>query len=78
MTIDAEEVDRLELSLDVLEALIAKVAQHFPQWSGFGLAMQAYQTRALELIDVVAALARQYQFETMLSQLQKVLDEPVD
>ena len=65
LTIDAEEVDRLELSLDVLEALIAKVAQHFPQWSGFGLAMQAYQTRALELIDVVAALARQYKVRLM-------------
>jgi RHH-type proline utilization regulon transcriptional repressor/proline dehydrogenase/delta 1-pyrroline-5-carboxylate dehydrogenase len=47
LTIDAEEVDRLELSLDVFEALAAQVAQHFPQWRGFGLALQAYQTRAL-------------------------------
>ena len=36
LTIDAEEVDRLELSLEVFEALAALVAQHFPQWRGFG------------------------------------------
>jgi RHH-type transcriptional regulator, proline utilization regulon repressor / proline dehydrogenase / delta 1-pyrroline-5-carboxylate dehydrogenase len=65
LTIDAEEVDRLELSLGVLEALLARVAQHYPQWSGLGLAMQAYQTRALELIAHVAALARQYQVRLM-------------
>jgi RHH-type proline utilization regulon transcriptional repressor/proline dehydrogenase/delta 1-pyrroline-5-carboxylate dehydrogenase len=65
LTIDAEEVDRLEISLDVLEALIAKVSQHYPQWTGFGLAMQAYQTRALELIDAVAALGRKYKVRLM-------------
>jgi RHH-type proline utilization regulon transcriptional repressor/proline dehydrogenase/delta 1-pyrroline-5-carboxylate dehydrogenase len=65
LTIDAEEVDRLELSLDVFEALAARVAQHCPQWSGFGLAMQAYQTRALELIDHITALARQYKIRLM-------------
>ncbi|MEY4345604.1 MAG: hypothetical protein RL032_1436, partial [Pseudomonadota bacterium] len=65
LTIDAEEVDRLELSLDVLEALMAQVAQHYPLWSGLGLAMQAYQTRALELIDHVAALARKHQVRLM-------------
>jgi RHH-type proline utilization regulon transcriptional repressor/proline dehydrogenase/delta 1-pyrroline-5-carboxylate dehydrogenase len=54
LTIDAEEVDRLELSLDVFEALAAQVAQAHPQWQGFGLALQAYQTRALELIAHVA------------------------
>jgi RHH-type transcriptional regulator, proline utilization regulon repressor / proline dehydrogenase / delta 1-pyrroline-5-carboxylate dehydrogenase len=65
LTIDAEEVDRLELSLEVFEALIAKVAQHHPQWAGFGLAMQAYQTRALELIDHITALARKYKVRLM-------------
>jgi RHH-type proline utilization regulon transcriptional repressor/proline dehydrogenase/delta 1-pyrroline-5-carboxylate dehydrogenase len=65
LTIDAEEVDRLELSLDVFEALAARVAQHFPQWQGFGLAMQAYQTRALELIEHVTALARKYRLRLM-------------
>ncbi|OOG50824.1 L-glutamate gamma-semialdehyde dehydrogenase [Polaromonas sp. C04] len=65
LTIDAEEVDRLELSLDVFEALAARVAQHFPQWRGFGLAMQAYQTRALELIAHITALARKYRLRLM-------------
>ncbi|PKO41586.1 MAG: delta-1-pyrroline-5-carboxylate dehydrogenase [Betaproteobacteria bacterium HGW-Betaproteobacteria-3] len=65
LTIDAEEVDRLELSLDVFEALAAQVAQHHPQWRGFGLALQAYQTRALELIAHVTALARKYKLRLM-------------
>lgn len=65
LTIDAEEVDRLELSLDVFEALAALVAEHCPQWQGLGLAMQAYQTRAVELIGHIAALARQYKIRFM-------------
>jgi RHH-type proline utilization regulon transcriptional repressor/proline dehydrogenase/delta 1-pyrroline-5-carboxylate dehydrogenase len=65
LTIDAEEVDRLELSLEVFEALAAHVAQHAPQWTGFGLAMQAYQTRALELIEHVAAIGRKYKIRLM-------------
>jgi RHH-type transcriptional regulator, proline utilization regulon repressor / proline dehydrogenase / delta 1-pyrroline-5-carboxylate dehydrogenase len=65
LTVDAEEVDRLELSLDVFEALAALVAAHHPQWQGFGLAMQAYQTRALELIAHVTALARKYKLRFM-------------
>ena len=65
LTIDAEEVDRLELSLDVFEALARLVAQHCPQWQGFGLALQAYQTRAVELIEHVAALGRQHRLRFM-------------
>ncbi len=65
LTIDAEEVDRLELSLDVFEALAAQVARHFPQWTGFGLALQSYQTRALELIEHIAAIARKYRIRLM-------------
>jgi RHH-type transcriptional regulator, proline utilization regulon repressor / proline dehydrogenase / delta 1-pyrroline-5-carboxylate dehydrogenase len=65
LTIDAEEVDRLELSLEVLEALLVRVAAHCPQWVGLGLAMQAYQTRALELIAHVTALARKYRVKLM-------------
>ncbi len=60
LTIDAEEVDRLELSLDVLDALCTKVAAHCPQWRGLGLAMQAYQGRAMALIDHVANMARRH------------------
>jgi RHH-type transcriptional regulator, proline utilization regulon repressor / proline dehydrogenase / delta 1-pyrroline-5-carboxylate dehydrogenase len=65
LTIDAEEVDRLELSLDVFEALAAQVAVHYTQWEGFGLAMQSYQTRALELIEHVTTLARRYKLKLM-------------
>jgi RHH-type proline utilization regulon transcriptional repressor/proline dehydrogenase/delta 1-pyrroline-5-carboxylate dehydrogenase len=65
LTIDAEEVDRLELSLEVFEALVAWVAKHHPQWRGLGLAMQTYQTRALELIDHVAQLGRTYRVRLM-------------
>jgi RHH-type transcriptional regulator, proline utilization regulon repressor / proline dehydrogenase / delta 1-pyrroline-5-carboxylate dehydrogenase len=65
LTIDAEEVDRLELSLDVFEALAAQVALHHPQWAGFGLAMQSYQTRALELIAHVIDIARRYKLRLM-------------
>jgi len=65
LTIDAEEVDRLELSLEVFEALVARVAQRYPQWTGFGLALQAYQTRAVELVEHVVGLGRQYQVRLM-------------
>lgn len=60
LTIDAEEVDRLELSLDVFEALLQLIQRNYPSWSGFGLALQAYQTRALELIEHVGARGRSY------------------
>jgi len=59
LTIDAEEVERLELSLEVFDALLQRVAQHWPQWRGLGLALQAYQSRALELVHTVIAMARQ-------------------
>ncbi len=65
LTIDAEEVDRLELSLDVFEALARRVAAECPEWTGFGLAMQAYQTRAQELVAHVIALARQLKLRFM-------------
>ena len=58
LTIDAEESDRLELSLDVLDALAQRIAHEFPQWRGFGLAVQAYQTRALQVVEEVARIAR--------------------
>lgn len=54
-TVDAEEADRLELSLDVIAAVLA--SPDLAGWTGFGLAIQAYQKRALEVIDHVDALA---------------------
>jgi len=66
LTIDAEESDRLELSLQVFDALAAHVQQHAPRWRGFGLAVQAYQTRVLEVIDEVARIARARQLQFMV------------
>jgi len=56
VTIDAEEADRLDLSLDVFEALFAEPG--FDGWDGLGLAVQAYQKRAPAVIDWLAALSR--------------------
>ncbi len=55
-TIDAEEADRLELSLDLVEELA--LAPELAGWDGLGLAVQAYQKRALPVIDWLADLAR--------------------
>jgi len=66
LTIDAEESDRLELSLDVLDTLAQRIAKDFPGWQGFGLAVQAYQTRALAVIDEVAAIARRHGLKFMV------------
>jgi RHH-type transcriptional regulator, proline utilization regulon repressor / proline dehydrogenase / delta 1-pyrroline-5-carboxylate dehydrogenase len=57
-TIDAEEADRLELQLDVFEALIGDDELFANDWAGFGIAIQAYQKRAAPLCDWVAAAAR--------------------
>jgi len=66
LTIDAEETDRLELSLDVLDALAARIAVTYPHWTGFGLAVQAYQTRALAVVDAVAEIARRHRLRFMV------------
>ncbi|MFD0740324.1 bifunctional proline dehydrogenase/L-glutamate gamma-semialdehyde dehydrogenase PutA [Lysobacter koreensis] len=55
-TIDAEESDRLEMSLDVIAAAYADAS--LAGWEGYGLAVQAYQKRAPEVIDFLADLAR--------------------
>ncbi len=55
-TIDAEESDRLELSLDVIAAAYAD--KSLDGWQGYGLAVQAYQKRAPFVIDFLADLAR--------------------
>lgn len=56
LTIDAEESDRLELSLDMLATLANEPA--LQGWPGLGLAVQAYQKRAPAVIDWLAELAR--------------------
>src|SRR5688572_3801337 len=65
-TIDAEEAERLELSLDVIEALVADDDLFAGGWQGFGLALQAYQKRAVPLCDWVAALARRHNRRLMV------------
>ncbi|MCD9004732.1 bifunctional proline dehydrogenase/L-glutamate gamma-semialdehyde dehydrogenase PutA [Luteimonas sp. XNQY3] len=56
LTVDAEEADRLELSLDVIEAALTDAS--LAGWHGFGIVVQAYQKRAPFVIDWIAALAR--------------------
>jgi RHH-type proline utilization regulon transcriptional repressor/proline dehydrogenase/delta 1-pyrroline-5-carboxylate dehydrogenase len=58
LTIDAEEADRLELQLDVFEALLADDELFANGWAGFGIAIQAYQKRAVPLCAWVAEAAR--------------------
>ncbi|MCO4315780.1 bifunctional proline dehydrogenase/L-glutamate gamma-semialdehyde dehydrogenase PutA [Phyllobacterium sp. 21LDTY02-6] len=53
-TVDAEEADRLELSLDVIDRVFADPS--LDGWDGFGLAIQAYQKRALQVIEHVDRL----------------------
>jgi RHH-type proline utilization regulon transcriptional repressor/proline dehydrogenase/delta 1-pyrroline-5-carboxylate dehydrogenase len=57
-TIDAEEADRLELSLDIIDAVVADPS--LADWDGFGLAIQAYQKRASAVIDHIGALAESH------------------
>ncbi len=63
-TIDAEEADRLELSLDLVEALA--LAPDLAGWDGLGLAVQAYQKRALAVVDWLADLALRARRRLML------------
>jgi RHH-type transcriptional regulator, proline utilization regulon repressor / proline dehydrogenase / delta 1-pyrroline-5-carboxylate dehydrogenase len=57
LTIDAEEADRLDLSLDIVEALARD--ENTRGWSGLGLAVQAYGRRAPLELDWIAELARE-------------------
>ena len=57
-TIDAEEADRLELQMDLFEALASDDSLFANGWGGLGIAIQAYQKRAVPLCDWVANLAR--------------------
>jgi len=59
-TIDAEEAERLELSMDIIEALVADDSLFEGGWGGFGLAIQAYQKRAVFMCEWVAELARRH------------------
>ncbi|WP_114327480.1 bifunctional proline dehydrogenase/L-glutamate gamma-semialdehyde dehydrogenase PutA [Candidatus Colwellia aromaticivorans] len=54
LTIDAEESERLELSLDIIEAVFTDT--DLGDWQGFGMALQAYQKRAMFVVEWLRAL----------------------
>lgn len=55
LAIDAEEADRLDLSLDVIAAVLAD--RRLAGWDGFGVVVQAYQRRAPAVLDWLHDLA---------------------
>lgn len=55
LAVDAEEADRLDLSLDVIEAALC--SPDLQAWQGFGMVVQAYSKRCLPVLDWCAALA---------------------
>ena len=63
-TVDAEEQERLELSLDAIGAAFADPSLR--GWNGFGLAIQAYGKRALPAIDWAADLAQRHDARLMV------------
>jgi RHH-type proline utilization regulon transcriptional repressor/proline dehydrogenase/delta 1-pyrroline-5-carboxylate dehydrogenase len=56
MTVDAEEAERLELSLELIEQVAR--SPELAGWNGFGLAVQAYQKRAIHVVQWLADLAK--------------------
>ncbi|MEO1036968.1 MAG: bifunctional proline dehydrogenase/L-glutamate gamma-semialdehyde dehydrogenase PutA [Pseudomonadota bacterium] len=62
--IDAEEANRLELSLDIIERVLADPS--LAGWHGFGVVVQAYGRRALPVIDWLHALAEQLDRQIMV------------
>ncbi len=62
--IDAEEADRLDLSLDIIEAILSD--PRLAGWDGFGVVVQAYGPRAGTVIDWVAALAEKLDRRVMI------------
>ncbi len=64
LTIDAEEAARLDLSMELLEAVSADPS--LKGWQGLGLAVQAYQKRAYPLVDWLVDLARRHRRRLMV------------
>jgi len=63
-TVDAEEADRLDISLDVIEAVFSD--KDLGDWQGFGMAVQAYQKRAIYVIDWIRELTQSNQRKMMV------------
>ena len=64
LNIDAEEADRLELSLEVIERALADDA--LAGWDGFGVVVQAYGLRAGPVLDHLYRLAETYDRRLMV------------
>ncbi|QIE43174.1 bifunctional proline dehydrogenase/L-glutamate gamma-semialdehyde dehydrogenase PutA (plasmid) [Rhodobacteraceae bacterium SC52] len=64
LNIDAEEADRLDLSLDVIEAVLSD--ESLAGWDGFGVVVQAYGKRASLVIDWLHALAERLDRKIMV------------
>jgi RHH-type proline utilization regulon transcriptional repressor/proline dehydrogenase/delta 1-pyrroline-5-carboxylate dehydrogenase len=64
VTLDAEEADRLELSLDIFERVFTSAP--LQGWEGFGLAVQAYQKRAPFVVEWLADCARRHHRRIMV------------
>ena len=64
LNIDAEEADRLELSLDLLERLCFE--PQLTGWNGIGFVIQAYQKRCPYVIDYVIDLGRRSRHRLMI------------
>ena len=64
LNIDAEEADRLALSLEVIEAVLADPA--LAGWDGFGVVVQAYGQRSGAVIDWVHETATRLDRRVML------------
>jgi RHH-type transcriptional regulator, proline utilization regulon repressor / proline dehydrogenase / delta 1-pyrroline-5-carboxylate dehydrogenase len=64
LAIDAEEADRLGLSLDILARLAGD--PELANWDGLGFVVQTYQKRARQVIDWLVALARRHRRRFML------------
>ncbi|MGI9401324.1 MAG: bifunctional proline dehydrogenase/L-glutamate gamma-semialdehyde dehydrogenase PutA [Rhizobiaceae bacterium] len=59
LAIDAEEADRLDLSLDIIEALMTD--ETLSGWDGLGIVIQAYSRRASTVLDWLYSVAKQNQ-----------------
>ncbi|MFW8590715.1 bifunctional proline dehydrogenase/L-glutamate gamma-semialdehyde dehydrogenase PutA [Glaciecola sp. 2405UD65-10] len=64
LTVDAEESERLEISLDIIEAVFSD--PDLGDWNGFGLAVQAYQKRAIFVIEWLRELSLKVNKKLML------------
>jgi len=64
LNIDAEEAERLDLSLDIVEALLKDGS--LEDWNGLGIVVQAYSYRAPHVLDWLYALAEKYDTKLMV------------